>query len=390
MRGDPHITDMAIRLKNGVEIRVVGMDKPERVEGHPWDWFCLDEFANCKEDAWGAHLYPALSTIGREGEAWLIGVPEGRNHYYEMYKRALSDDSGEWKGYTWYSSDILPERTIEQAKRDLDPLTFEQEYEASFVNFAGQAYYPFRDDVHCRPIREKYNPRAPLIVMLDFNVEPGIAVIGQEMTVPDTRAAGEPVTVMGRTLFKNEVPVVTGQDHVVTGIFGEVHIPRNSNSEVVTNKVITDWGEHEGPIHVYGDATGGARKTSALEGSDWDIVLDRLYRHFGRNRVFRKGHRNPGTGKWSNPSERARVNAVNTRLRSGSGAVRLLVDHRHAPNVVRDFEGVTLLEGGSGEIDKKAGEAAGLTHMSDAVGYYIEKEFPTRTGPRTQVFQDAI
>ena len=91
MRGDPKVTDLTIPLINGVTIRVVGMDKPARVEGQPWFWFCLDEYANCKEESWAAHLYPALSTIGQEGSAWLIGVPEGRNHYYEMYKRALAD-----------------------------------------------------------------------------------------------------------------------------------------------------------------------------------------------------------------------------------------------------------------------------------------------------------
>ena len=45
-----------------------------------------------------------------------------------------------------------------------------------------------------------------------------------------------------------------------------------------------------------------------------------------------------------------------------------------APNVVKDFEGVTLLKGGSGELDKAASPA--LTHVSDAIGYYIFQEFP--------------
>ena len=71
-------------------------------------------------------------------------------------------------------------------------------------------------------------------------------------------------------------------------------------------------------------------------------------------------------------------------------AVRLVIDKNHAPNVVRDFEGVRLLEGGSGEIDKKEGELAGLTHLTDGIGYYIEHRFPTRVGPKVQVFEDVI
>ena len=41
---------------------------------------------------------------------------------------------------------------------------------------------------------------------------------------------------------------------------------------------------------------------------------------------------------------------------------------------MRDLEGVSVLEGSSGEIDKKADP--NLTHISDALGYYIERRFP--------------
>jgi hypothetical protein len=40
---------------------------------------------------------------------------------------------------------------------------------------------------------------------------------------------------------------------------------------------------------------------------------------------------------------------------------------------VRDFEGVRLVEGGSGEIDKNADKK--LTHISDAIGYRIYYSF---------------
>ena len=389
MAREPRETDLSIMLRNGVEIRVVGMDKPARVEGMPWDWFCLDEYANCKEEAWMAHLYPALSTIGREGSAWLIGVPEGRNHYYDLYNRARSDTTGEWAAFTWYSSEVLPERTIEQARNDMDPLTFQQEYEASFVNFSGQAYYPFRDDIHCHPIREKYNPRGPLIFAFDFNVEPGVAAIIQEIEVPDNRAPLPEVEVDGRSLFKKGAIDTDRPDIGASGVIGEVWIERNSNTEAVCRKLIQDWGDHAGPIYLYGDATGGARGTAKLEGSDWDIISRMMYAHFGTQRVHRKGHR-ASTGGYVNPSERARVNAVNTRLLSGDGTVRLVVDPRYAPHVVRDFEGVRLLEGGSGEIDKKDGEAAGLTHISDAVGYYVEHRFPTRVGQKVRITEGAF
>jgi hypothetical protein len=60
------------------------------------------------------------------------------------------------------------------------------------------------------------------------------------------------------------------------------------------------------------------------------------------------------------------------------GVIRLMVDPVKAPNVVKDFEGVRLLKGGSGEIDKKADPA--LTHLTDGIGYYVEAEFPIAKG----------
>jgi hypothetical protein len=41
---------------------------------------------------------------------------------------------------------------------------------------------------------------------------------------------------------------------------------------------------------------------------------------------------------------------------------------------VRDFDGVRVVEGGSGEIDKQTDKS--LSHISDAAGYYIAERFP--------------
>jgi len=50
------------------------------------------------------------------------------------------------------------------------------------------------------------------------------------------------------------------------------------------------------------------------------------------------------------------------------------VDGAHAPHVVKDLDGVRVIQGGSGEIDKKHDRR--LTHVSDALGYYVVTRFP--------------
>lgn len=336
LRNRPSESELVINFVNGSSIHVIGMDQPARIEGSPWDGGILDEFGNMKPETWGANVRPALAD--RNGWCWLIGVPEGRNHYYDVDHRAKADTSGEWSSFHWKSSDILPPEEIAAARRDLDELTFQQEYEGSFINFEGRAYYPFQDATHCAPLA--YDRALPLTLCFDFNVEPGVAVVCQEQKLPSG---------------------VTG-----TGVIGEVHIPRNSNTPAVCRKIAADWGEHAGHVRLYGDATGGARGSARVQGSDWDLVRAELRPVFGD----RVDVRVPP----ANPSERSRVNAVNTRLRSGDGTIKLMVDPAKAPNVVRDLEGVRLLAGGSGEIDKRIDGR--LTHLSDALGYYIVKEFP--------------
>ncbi len=332
-------SDLELRFKTGATIQVVGLDVPERIEGIPIDGAVLDEYAECKPEAWKQSLRPTLSTRGRPpGWCWFTGRPKGRNHFYDLWRDAKT--LPDWDAFHWRSSEVLDAREIESAKRDLDPLTYAQEYDADWVTFEGRAYYQWDPNVHLR--RLAYDPNLPLVFCFDFNVDPGIAVVVQEQ---DHK--------MPQGLVR------------VTCVVGEVFIPRNSNTPAVCKRLASDWGHHKGPVYVYGDATGGSRKSSQTQGSDWDLVKEYLRPHFDLHwRVER-----------ANPRERDRVNAMNARLKSAAGDVRLLIDPTRAPKLVLDFEGVCLLEGGSGEIDKK--RSPELSHLSDAIGYYVHSKFPT-------------
>ncbi len=355
----PSETELTIWTILGSSVSVIGMDKPERIEGTPWDGGILDEFGNMKPNAWGANVRPALSD--RLGWCDLIGVPEGRNHYYDLAMYARDSGDPDWRFFTWLSSDILPPAEIEAAKRQLDELTFQQEYEASFVNFEGRAYYPYQHDTHARPL--KYNKRRRLIFCFDFNVDPGICAIVQEQELPG-QYERDPRTGL----------LLLNQPAWGSGVIGEVWIPRNSNTPAVCRKLLKDWGDHEGDVVCYGDATGGARGSAKVQGSDWDLIKKGLRDGYHEQSIPGFGSRVSFQVPAANPAERARVNAMNSRLKSAGGDVRLMVDPKRAPRVAKDLEGVTLLKGGGGELDKKSNPE--LTHISDGLGYYIVKEFP--------------
>lgn len=349
--GRPNETQLMIQLVNGAQIWCLGMDKPERAEGTPWDGGVLDEYGNMKKEVWPNHIRPSLSD--RRGWCDMIGVPEGRNHYYDLYKDAqakLQWSLGKglmptWDWFHWLSADILPEEEIEEAKGSMDELTFKQEYEADFLNFTGRAYWAFTEGNNLG--RLEYDPNRRIDLCFDFNVEPGVCMVVQEQYLPQRLIGGE----------------VWGD-----GVIGEVYIPRGSNTIRVVEKVVQDWGQHQGSIYCYGDYTGGARGTASILGSDWELIKRGLWRWFGRDRVFMRLKQNP--------RERDRVNSVNSRCLNVNKEVRLMVDPSRAPQTVRDFEGVTVIEGGVGEIDKSKNPE--LTHLTDAYGYRVWYEYPLK------------
>ena len=339
----PSESNLIIPLINGSEIHVLGMDRPERVEGIPWDHGILDEYGNMKPTVWEEHVRPALSD--RKGSCDFIGVPEGRNHYYDLVEQAKLDTTGQWKVWHWPSWEILEEEEVESAKAQMDTLVFDQEYGGKFVAFSGSVYYCYNEHIHAGRYSDLYDPTRPLVFCFDFNVSPGVAVVLQEL---------------GSEVF--DIP----NHHTVTTVIGEVYIPRSSNTPRVCRKLISDWHTHKGLVICYGDSTGGAKGTAKTRGSDWDIIRQELIPVFGDRLYFRIPKKNP--------YERQRVNAVNSRLLSYNGLVRLVVDGEKAPMLLKDFEGVRVAEGTAGEIDKKRDPL--LTHLSDAIGYYVYREYP--------------
>ena len=338
-----------ITLTNGSELWVVGLDKPERIEGTPWDGCNITEFANVRAEAWEEHILPAL--MDRRGYAVLEGVPEGRNHFYEIDRVAQAEmkkhgNDSEWGRYHWRSEEILPlygrADEVERRKRTMDSLTYEQELGASFVNFQGRAYYAFNERLHVG--RFPYDPSKPLIFCFDFNVDPGVAVICQERDLP------APASQLG------------------TACIDEVYITRNSNTPRVCQELISRYRTHEAGVSCYGDPAGGARHTSQTSGTDWEIIRTHMRQHFGKA-VFFKVPR-------AAPAVRERLNAVNSRLMAISGGIRMMIDGSRCQHLQQDLEGVTRSP--DGNIDKQKHKDDGLTHLSDALGYYIAERFPVR------------
>ena len=88
--------DLSITLAhNNATIQVVGMDRPERIDGIAIDLIVLDEFAKMKDVVWPIHVRPCLSTPGRPpGRAIFIGKPFGGAELVRKVREVLDSASG--------------------------------------------------------------------------------------------------------------------------------------------------------------------------------------------------------------------------------------------------------------------------------------------------------
>jgi len=356
----PNETDLTIELASGGTISLRGADNYDSLRGDGLDFLVLDEYASMSPEAWTEVLRPALSD--REGHALFIGTPRGRNHFFELYEAAL--DQPHWARFqcTTAQGGNVTLKELESATHELDERTYRQEYQASFESLGvGMVYYAFDRRQNIQVLR--YNPALPLSWSLDFNVNPICSVLGQ--------------VVHGRVHILDELILTNSNTLAACDEFLErtrkwttLELPDVPQHGEAWEQIVAQLTPPILNVYVCGDATGEQRKTSASR-TDWEIVKQFFGRYSDR---YHAGFRVPS----ENPPVKDRINCVNAMLRNHAGEHRLLIDPR-CKQLIKDLEQVCWKADPHGnalaEVDKSDPMR---THVSDAAGYWIAREFPMR------------
>lgn len=324
----PHDTKLELVFKNGSVIQLKGADKPDSLRGRGVDFVVLDEFQDFKEGAWGEVIAPTLADRG--GRALVIGTPKAYNELYVLYMKGQNrSENPDWESWQFptSTSPFIPAAELEAARRNLDERTFAQEFEASFETMSGRVYYAFDRNLHVG--NYEFDPKNYIIVGQDFNVDPMCSIILQH---------------------KPELGEVWAVD--------EIFLNQSNTQETVNELERRYWRLFPQKIAVFPDPA-GANRSSARGETDVQI-----FREKGIDKIFH--HRKAAFVA-------DRVNAVNAMLKSADGKVRLRINPR-CKNLIASLE-QTLYKPNSREVDK----AAGMEHMSDALGYPLEYLFsPTK------------
>lgn len=334
----PNETDLRIELVSGGTICLRGADNYDSLRGDGLDFLILDEYASIAREAWPEVLRPMLAD--KQGRALFIGTPRGYNHFYDLYGFAKTQNN--WAAFqytTEQGGNVLPSE-LESATHELDERTYRQEFQAVFESLTGGlAYYTF-DRKNVQSLH--FNPRYPLFWSLDFNINPMCSVIGQR---------------------------IDGEVYVLD----ELVLPDSNTASACCEfaSYVSRWTSISPmpfQIELYGDATGNGRHTAASR-TDWEIVKEILRRY-----PYKVTNKVPS----SNPPVKDRINCVNAMLRNQAGDRRLWIDPK-CKQLILDFERVHWKT----DSDKNAliqldKSDPARTHVSDALGYMISREFGMR------------
>jgi phage terminase large subunit len=330
------------------------MDEPERLRAMNLAWFGIDELTYCKQASWlrlEGRLRDPKAKVKRGFAVW---TPKGKDWVWRAFISARKV-----QGYNVVLARPFENRAVldstpdfyENLKRSYDEKFYRQEVLGEYVDmFSGAVYHSF-SDANVRPCL--YDPGKPLIIAMDFNVNPMAGAILQEHK-------------WGR---QPEVHVLQ-----------EIVLPSSHTIEWCRELVrrIQPWADAERKagrtleLRFYGDAAGRAKQASSGGESNWSLVETFFSLQTDMRSKFRYSK--------TNPEVVARVNSTNSMLCS-FGQGYMLAGERYVridpscTELIADYEEVEWKVDAHGntfpEIDKSNPKR---THISDAVGYYFHEE----------------
>lgn len=130
------VKNKQIRFWNGAKIDLGSLDNFDNLRPREYDNLVFDEasYSRYIKEAWEESLRATLTA--RKGDCWMLSTPSTKKGGPYFKEKCLSPDWTE-SHYTSYDNPHLDRAEIDEAKRELPTLVFQQEYLAEFVDFIG-------------------------------------------------------------------------------------------------------------------------------------------------------------------------------------------------------------------------------------------------------------
>ena len=303
-------------------IKIYQLQKPQRIIGAELTFIGFDEF---DVESWKNCDMAFKKSIGRmrgseNCEIYIVTSPEGFHYTHKIFVTDDNDDRLLVRGKTTDNT-YLPEAYIKLLESNYDEQLLKAYRDGEFVNLSAlSTYHTFNREKNVKEV--KYDHTKPIYLGQDFNTDPLCAVLWQQYhDKPNIR------------VFKTYSLSHAGEGDLLT--------------ERLCQQIKQEYPNNT--YYSYPDATGRSKHSSSAY-SDIDIL-----RRYFKVRV-----------KHINPLVVNRVNAMNKALQDN-----IIIDPT-CKDLIHDLERTTN-KPNTREIDKSNKI---LTHLTDALGYSVEWEYP--------------
>lgn len=328
-----------IQVWNGkywVEILCRSLDSYSLLAGIEIGWAWLDEVFLTKKDAIDVvmarlrddrmHNQMLFTTTLDEPNTWMYKT------FVEKYMAKYMD--------VFYATTLdnrknLPPGYIESLKATYSPKMYQRMVEAKWVMLEGsKVYYSFDRNLHIsnEAVRDEH---LPILWSFDFNI-----------------GEGKPMSSCLCQIKKGRDR--KGKTRLELHVFDEIILETSDTNDSIV-EYESRYGSRKDNVIIYGDASGRARDTRSKT-TDY-LILKR--KGFIQQKVPR-----------GNPAIRNRHNAVNALLKSADGDIRVKI-HPQCKVLAQGLDTV-MLKAGSKYLE----EETYSQHVTTAIGYLIQKEFP--------------
>lgn len=328
-----------LTFETGAHVFLRSLDNYDLIRGISCGWIWIDEIASTSKEAWDVTIGCLRDKNCDERHVRVTGTPDGPQWTWEEFKKKWSDDPLEAAQYdivfmSARENPFLPPDFLDGMLSAYDRRKALQEIDGRILaDQASSTYYEYRPDYHKRLVMP-YDPNKPIVLCWDFNA---------------TKESPLSMEVCQRHEYSDGTPFVQ--------VIDEFIMP-GGNTPAVCEMFLAKYKPlHKSKVYVYGDRTGN---TSTTGTTDYQQVKERIGSVFElENRVSR-----------SNMAIKQRVGSVNGMLLNTKGQVRLFI----SPVCVELLKDLEKVQPGKFDIIDKSDPAR--THASDALGYFIGKEFP--------------
>lgn len=312
--------DKCWSFSNGSKVWMVSADGEtgDSIRGvHPHG-MVVDEAQMLNVDLWQGVLRPTLNN--HRGWAIILGTPNGKdNLLYWAYDNGNNPEMTDWSQFTYdiYRTKFISDHEVAELRKELDEDKFQQEFMCSFVKSVNEVVFRhFDPSIHVQTGVED-DDKSPVLVGMDFNVNPMSAVCAVQH--------GEQLR-----------------------IFAEIVLPNSHTGDMVEELLNRFQGRR---VQIYPDQSGRSNKTSAVGETDFTLLK--------RAGFFVYENRS------GNPPVSESVKTVNMMLKPKEGEPKILIS-RSCKTLIDSIDRLRYKPGTS-IIDK----TKGADHMTDALRYLI-------------------